>query len=152
MIGGPDPKQAGGTQHADTLELRERRPRLLARRLRALKRPRFGRPGTKSSLPLMPRVFAVLAAVLLVGSVALASLQPADTSLIQAIHALNGDAPEHFQRFVIGSLGHGFWEAVVLPVLVRPVWMIPVCLGLICIGGAVTAMTQASPRTKQRRS
>ncbi len=97
-------------------------------------------------------MFAVLAAVLLVGSIALASLVPADMNLRQAINALDGMATEHAQHVFVGVFGRGFWEAVLVPVLVRPVWMIPVSLGLICVGGAVTALSQASPRPKQRRS
>jgi hypothetical protein len=109
-------------------------------------------PSAKPDLPLIPRVFAVLAAVLLVGSVALASLLPADMTLRQAIYALDNDISAGLQRTITASFGRGLWEAIVVPVLERPIWLIPVCLGLICIGGAVTAHTQATPRTKQRRS
>jgi hypothetical protein len=109
-------------------------------------------PSGKPDLPLMPRVFAVLAAVLLVGSVALASLLPTDMTLIQAIHAVDETSPASLQQAVVGAFGRGLWETVVVPVLVRPIWLIPVSLGLICIGGAVTCHTQATPRTKQRRS
>ena len=70
----------------------------------------------------------------------------------QAINALDGMATEHAQRMFVGVFGRGFWEAVLVPLLVRPVWMIPVSLGLICVGAAVTALSQASPRPKQRRS
>ncbi len=94
----------------------------------------------------------MLAAVLLVGSVAIASLLPADISLVQALHAMDAGAPERAQRVLTGLFGHGFFQAVAVPVLVRPLWLVPVCLGLICVGGAVTAMSQAPPRTKQRRS
>ncbi len=97
-------------------------------------------------------MFAVVAAVLLVGSIALASLVPADTNLRQAINAMDGMAIEHAQHAFVGVFGRGFWEAMLVPLLVRPVWMIPVCLGLICVGAAVTALTQASPRPKQHRS
>jgi hypothetical protein len=38
----------------------------------------------------------------------------------------------------------------VVPVLVRPVWLLPVALGLICVGGAVTTHSPAAPHTKQR--
>ncbi len=116
-----------------------------------MKRPRLGRKAGPA-LPVLPRIFAILAAVLLVGSVALASLMPTDTSLVQAFQAIDQGGPEHLQRMLIGLLGHGFWDSVVVPLLVRPVWLIPVCLGLICVGGAVTALSHASPRTKQRRS
>ena len=87
----------------------------------------------------MPRVFAVLAAVLLVGAVALASLLPSDLSLGQALHAVTAAGPEHLQQAVAGTFGHAVWAGLVFPVLIRPVWMLPVCAGLICVGGAVTA-------------
>ena len=117
-----------------------------------IKRPRLGRPAVQPGLALVPRIFAVVAAVLLVGSIALASLVPSEMNLRQAIDSLDGMATEHAQHALVGVFGHGFWEAVMVPLLVRPVWMIPVCLGLICVGGAVTALSQASPHRKQRRS
>ena len=101
---------------------------------------------------MLPRAFAVLAAVLLVGSVALAALLPEGTSLGQFLHMIDSTAPRHLQAAVVQVLGHGVTTALVVPFLVRPAWLIPVCLGIMCAGGAVTAMTQVSTRTKQRRS
>ena len=94
----------------------------------------------------------MLAAVLLVGSVALASLLPADVSLRQAVHAIDAGTANGVQRAIVGSFGRGVWDALVVPLLIRPVWMIPVCLGLICVGGAFTALSHGAPRPKQRRS
>ena len=92
------------------------------------------------------------AAVLLVGSVALASIVPPDMSLRQAIAAMDPGAVTHLQALVASVLGRGFWDVMCTPLLVRPVWLVPVCLGLVCVGGTVTAMSQAAPRTKQKRS
>ena len=103
-------------------------------------------------MALLPRIFAVLAAALLVGSVALASLLPSDISLYGALHRMRPVSPDHLQQLVTSRFGHFMWNVVVLPLLNRPVWLIPASLGLICIGGAVTAITPAAPRTKQRRS
>ncbi len=103
-------------------------------------------------MALLPRIFAVLAAVLLVGSVAMAALLPTDVSLYGALHLVRPVSPEHLQQAVAGRFGHFVWNAVVLPLLNRPVWFIPVSLGLICVGGAITALGGAAPRTKQRRS
>jgi hypothetical protein len=117
----------------------------------AVKKPRIVKPpAAGSALPLVPRVFAVLAAALLVGSVALASLLPPEMSLREALAALDETWPEGLQRAVLASLGIGIWESVVVPVLVRPVWLLPVALGLICVGGAVTTHSPAAPHTKQR--
>ena len=118
-----------------------------------MKRPRGkNRRGPAPSLRILPRLFAVLAAVLLVGSVALAALLPADISLTQALAALDETAPDHLREVIFRALGHGVWQTVFHPLLVRPVWLIPVSLGLICIGGALTTLSHAPPRTKQRRS
>ncbi len=117
-----------------------------------MKRPSRVRPPAGTELALVPRVFAVAAAVLLVGSVALASILPPDMSLRQAIAAMDAGAVTHLQGLVTGVLGRGFWDLMCTPLLVRPVWLVPVCLGLVCVGGTVTAMSQAAPRTKQKRS
>ena len=94
----------------------------------------------------------MLAAVLLVGSVALAALLPGDMTLAQALQAMGSGAPADMPRVLTASVGHFMATAILVPVLVRPVWMIPVSLGLICIGGAVTALTQGATRPRQRRS
>lgn len=117
-----------------------------------MRRPQATRPKQGPELPLLPRVFAVAAAVLLVGSVALAALLPDGTSLGQFLHMIDASAPRHLQAVVVQVLGHGVTAALLVPFLVRPAWLVPVCLGVICAGGAVTAMTQVSTRTKQRRS
>ncbi len=117
-----------------------------------MKLPRRTKRRTEAALPILPRLFAVLAAVLLVGSVGLAALLPADINLAQALTALDDSLPDHLQTMVSGAIGQGLWRAVVHPLLVRPVWLVPVSLGLICVGGALTTLSHASPHTKQRRS
>jgi hypothetical protein len=110
------------------------------------------RPTTDADLKLMPRIFAVGAAVLLVSSVALASLLPPDTTLAQVIHALDADLLFRGQALLTGWFGHGFWTWLVAPVLARPVWLMPASLGIVCVGGTVSALTHVSPHTKQKRS
>ncbi len=117
-----------------------------------MKRPTLARPPAGPELALVPRVFAVLAAIWLVTAVALASLLPADISLFQTIHQMHAVDPAHLQHRVTGLFGHTIWSSVAYPVLIRPVWLLPVALGLICAGGAITAMNRAAPRTTRRRS
>jgi hypothetical protein len=109
-------------------------------------------PEEGPELALVTRIFAVLAAVLLVGSLAIVSVLPADMTLVQGLAALDGALPEHLQAGVMGSVGHFAWMHVFMPFLVRPVWFIPVCLGVMCVGGAVTTIGHAAPKTRQRRS
>jgi hypothetical protein len=99
-------------------------------------------------LSLMTRTFAVLAAVSLVGAVGLAALLPGGMSLGQTIHAVDAEILFSAQTWV----GHGIWNALAAPLLVRPVWMIPACLGIISVGGAVSGLNQLSGRATRKRS
>jgi hypothetical protein len=110
------------------------------------------RSPAEADLKLAPRIFAVSASVLLVFSVALASLLPPDTTLGQVIQTLDTDFLFRAQTAITRVFGHGFWSWVVAPVLVRPVWLMPASLGIVCVGGTVSALTHVSPRTKQKRS
>jgi hypothetical protein len=112
----------------------------------------MGRPADKTDMSLTAKIFSVLAAMLLVGSLALATLLPPDMSLHEAIHAIDASRADHFQLAVVGGLGKGFWNIAAVPLLMRPVWLIPLCLGLICVGGALSSSFQATPRTKRRQS
>lgn len=117
-----------------------------------MKRPNLARPPEGQELGLVKRVFAVLAAVFLVSGVALASLLPPDISLFQTLAAIHAVRPDRLQHMVTAVFGHFVWASLAVPLLVRPVWLIPVAFGLICVGGAVTALNQAAPRATKRRS
>lgn len=83
---------------------------------------------------MMRRILAVVAAVLLVGAVALALTAPPEQSLADMLAGLNPGLP--------GQL-HGFFAAVGLvsvadPLLAHPAWLIPACLGVIVAGVALT--------------
>ena len=69
-------------------------------------------------------------------------------SLLVAANGIN----DTYLATKASRFGHFIWTAVALPLLNRPVWLIPVSLGLICVGGAVSTITPTAPRTKQRRS
>jgi hypothetical protein len=113
----------------------------------------MGRPAAeKSDIPLSVRIFSVCAAVLLVASLAMATLLPPDTSLHEAMHDIDATGADDVQHAMVGMLGKGVWEAVVVPFLLRPVWLVPLSLGLICVGGALTARFHARPHTKRKQS
>jgi len=112
----------------------------------------MGRPAEKTDLTLPARIFSVLAAVLLVGALALATLLPPDMSVHEAMHAIDAAWADDVLHALIGGLGKGVWDAVAVPLLMRPVWLPPLCLGLICVGGALSSSFQATPRTKRRQS
>jgi hypothetical protein len=98
------------------------------------------------------RIFAVLAAALLVGAFGLLVLMPDGMTLDQAMASFNPLLVGHLRHFVQHSLGAAAWSHVFMPLLVRPVWLIPLCLGMVCAGVSVTTGTPTeSPRRTRTR-
>jgi hypothetical protein len=112
----------------------------------------MGRPADKTDMSLTAKVFSVLAAAFLVGALALATLLPPDMSLHEAIHTIDALRADTFQQAMIGGLGKGFWDTAAVPLLMRPVWLAPLSLGVICVGAALSSSFQATPRTKRKQS
>ncbi len=91
------------------------------------------------------RVFAVLAALLLVAAVAGAALLPLGTTLGQALALLDRDGPNWLREHSSAWM----WNWTEMPFMVRPIWLIPAFLGLICAGMATTLNLDASPRRRR---
>ena len=100
---------------------------------------------------MVQRVLAVFAAVFLVGSVGLATLEQPDLPLGQMLfmmdsslmNALEAGTKQHFSSWA--------WNNVAVPLLVRPAWLIPAGAGIVCAGLAVTLMpSRGSPRPRRR--
>jgi hypothetical protein len=98
------------------------------------------------------RILAVLAAILLVGAVALAMLGPPEVPLGQAVFMIDHDLMEGMHRFVGTHLATWLWDYVIVPVLVRPAWLVPAALGLICGGVSLSLSTRKAARRSHRRS
>ena len=101
---------------------------------------------------IVQRVFAVLAAALLVGSVALATLGPPGLPLGQLIFMLNHDVMQALRNGIEGHLATWLWQYGAVPVLVRPAWMAPAALGLLCAGGALSVSGRKTASRSHRRS
>ena len=82
------------------------------------------------------RALTVVAAVLFVGSVGLATAGTEIASLGQVMTWLNPLAVDTLHTWVIGAVGAGVWSWVLEPLLVRPAWLPFGSLGLICAGAA----------------
>jgi hypothetical protein len=109
------------------------------------------RPGFSHVIKL--RVFAVLAAAFLVIAVALGSILPADEPLSQIIADTDASLLPSVQGFLIRHVGGWAWSDVTVPVLVRPTWMIPLGLGILCLGAVTTLNWLQTPsRPRRRRS
>lgn len=101
---------------------------------------------------LVSRIFTVLAAVLLVSAFALIVLPPDGLTLLQGLAQLAPDTPGELKAHVVHVFGSRAWVHVFVPVLVRPVWMVPLALGMVCIGAAATTLPPAElPRRTGRR-
>ena len=96
------------------------------------------------------RVFAILAAVLLVGAFALATLVAPDLSLGAALFTLGDHALQSVHDGISAHLGSWAWSSVAVPLLLRPVWLVPAGLGLVCAGAALT-LTSRPPHHRSRR-
>jgi len=102
---------------------------------------------------IVSRTFAVLAAAMAVTAVALIVLTPDSMTLIQGLAQLNPELPQHVRHAIQNVFGARVWAHVVTPVLVRPVWLIPGSLGLLCAGiSASTGWPTGSPRSTRTRS
>lgn len=98
------------------------------------------------------RILAILSAALLVGAVAVALLAPPGMPLGQALLAIDHDMLELLRSQVERMFAPWLWTEVVLPVLIRPAWLPPAGLGLICAGLALTLPAgRRAERPRQRR-
>ena len=97
---------------------------------------------------MLARLFAVLAAVFLVGSVALGALLQPGTNLAQAMLDINNATLDRFKAVSPVWI----WEWVCVPLLVRPVWLLPAALGLIAAGVAATFNLGEASSHRRKRS
>ena len=93
------------------------------------------------------RIFAVVAAVFLVTAVALCTLMPQGLTLGQGLLMLDRGSPAWLRAHSAAWL----WDWVELPFLLRPLWLLPAFLGLICVGLSVT-LNGGKPSPRRRRS
>jgi hypothetical protein len=104
------------------------------------------------SVVLVSRIFAVLAAMMFVAAFSLIVLAPATMNLAQGLHELDAELPYRLQHFGAHVIGAKMWVRVVVPVLVRPVWMVPGFLALLFAGVAASfgSPTHSSRSTRTR--
>lgn len=99
------------------------------------------------------RILAVLAALFLVGAFALATLLPPSLTLAQLIALFDARMLYNVHDFVVANGSIWIWSRLVMPLMLRPSWLAPTSLGLICIGGAMTlGRSKGVPRSHRRRS
>lgn len=100
----------------------------------------------------LQRILAVLAAVLLVGAVALAMMLPPTLPLGQLMLMLDHDATDAAHAFVGRHFYEWAWSDLAVPLLLRPAWLAPATLGLICAGAAASIASRKTAGRSHRRS
>lgn len=96
---------------------------------------------------IVARVLMVLASAFLVGAVGLAALTPRGITLNQALTLLDPESVTWLRDHALPWI----WDGIELPLLVRPVWLLPAALGLVCAGLAASLnFAQASPSRRRR--
>ncbi len=98
------------------------------------------------------RILAVLAAMLLVGAVALAMLGPPEVPLGQLLFLIDHDLVNVAHSFIGKHLTGWLWDYVIMPLMVRPAWLVPAGLGIVCGGMSLSLSTRKSTHRSHRRS
>ena len=99
----------------------------------------------------LAKIFAVLAAVCLVGAVALGTLEPDDLSLGDGLLAFDQGRLAAFERFVRLHFSGWLWDHPMKALLVRPIWLIPACAGLVLAGASASAASRGNALNSRRR-
>ncbi len=97
---------------------------------------------------MLARTFTILAAFLLVGAIAAAALAPAGMTLARGLGTMSGVIEPWLRVHSPGWLR----DWVEMPMLSRPLWMLPAALGVICAGVAASATLGATSPSHRRRS
>ena len=98
------------------------------------------------------RILAVLSAILLVAAVAIATFGPQSISLGQAVYLFDHDVLNRLPIWSSRTFGTWVWGAVIQPLLVRPAWLLPASLGLICVGLSFSLSNRKTTHRSHRRS
>lgn len=97
------------------------------------------------------RVLAVLAAICLVGAFALLVMLPPMLSLGECIARLDQAMLVGLQNGVRNHLSEWAWRVVLLPLLARPGWLLPLSLGIVLAGAAVSTAWPPAASSRQHR-
>ncbi len=90
--------------------------------------------------------------MLLVGAVALAMLGPPAVPLGQVLFMVDHDLMNAVHRFIGMHLTVWLWDYLIAPLMLRPAWLVPVALGLICGGLSLSLSTRKATHRSHRRS
>ncbi|HEY6439666.1 MAG TPA: hypothetical protein VIY55_06565 [Acetobacteraceae bacterium] len=93
-----------------------------------------------------------MAAMFLVGAVALAMLGPPEVPLGQLLFMIDHDLMNATHNFIGTHIATWLWDYLIVPVMVRPAWLVPAGVGLICGGVSLSLSTRKTTHRSHRRS
>jgi hypothetical protein len=98
------------------------------------------------------RILAVLAAVLFVGAVGLATVGSQMLNLGAVLSYLNPNSEAGLHNWLVRVAGIWAWDYLASPLLIRPAWLPLGSLGLIFAGVALSLPARDATRRSHRRS
>jgi hypothetical protein len=98
------------------------------------------------------RTLAVLAAILFVGAVGLATVGPQMVNLGAVLSYFSPNAEVGLHNWLVRVVGAWSWNYLASPLLVRPAWLPLGSLGLILAGVALSLPARDATRRSHRRS
>lgn len=97
------------------------------------------------------RILAVLSALLLIAAVALATFGLRSLSLAAMLATVGPGWVDGMHGWVTRLLGDWTWMTLVEPFMIRPSWLLPAFLGLVCSGLAVSLSYGGKASRSERR-
>jgi hypothetical protein len=88
----------------------------------------------------------------LVGAVAVAMLGPPEVPLGQLLFMIDHDLMDATHNFIDAHIAAWLWDYLVVPLMLRPAWLVPAGLGLICGGVSLSLSTRKTTHRSHRRS
>jgi hypothetical protein len=98
------------------------------------------------------RILAVLAAILFVGAVGLATIQPRMVTMAFVLTYLIPDGDVALHKWLVQFIGAWSWDNIAQPLLIRPAWLPFGSLGLVCAGVSLTLPARDARHRSHRRS
>ena len=96
------------------------------------------------------RMLVAFAAACFVVAFAIAALAPLGLTLAGGLLLLDQTTLSSLRRIVVQDASNGVWYRVVVPFLIRPAWILPVMLGIVSTGLAMTVSRPPGPSAGAR--
>ena len=104
----------------------------------------------RKSRLILYRMLVAFAAACFVGAFAIAALAPLGLTLAGGLLLLDHTTLSSLRRIVVDDTSAGVWQGLVVPFLIRPAWIVPVMLGILSTGLAMTINRAPGPSAGAR--